>query len=132
MARRNGVEEKPSRPKDSTAVSVASTTGTIGLKPATTSLSGGSIANNQAHIDIAQEAGLGLVEMRDLYPSKGAILDGFIRVIDKRVIAGTTEDLAGEPARERIFDVVMRRLDAMAPYKRALRRIEDALAKASA
>lgn len=78
-------------------------------------------------VDIAREAGIGLGEMRDLFPSKGAILDGFIRMIDKQVIAGTTEDLAGEPARERIFDVVMRRLDAMAPYKRALRRIVWAL-----
>ena len=77
--------------------------------------------------DIGREAGIGLGEMRDLFPSKGAILDGFTRMIDKQVIAGTTDDLAGEPARERIFDVVMRRLDAMAPHKRALRRIVWAL-----
>jgi AcrR family transcriptional regulator len=77
--------------------------------------------------DIAREAGLTLSEMRDLFPSKGAILEGFTRMIDKKIIDGTTEDLAGEPARERIFDVFMRRLDAMAPYKRALRRIAYAL-----
>ena len=78
-------------------------------------------------VDIAREAGLTLSEMRDLYPSKGAILDGFTRNIDKIVIEGTTDGLAGEPARERVFDVIMRRLDAMAPYKRALRRIAWAL-----
>lgn len=78
-------------------------------------------------IDIAREANLSLSEMRDLYPSKGAILDGFTRMIDKQVIEGTNEDLAGEPARERIFDVVMRRLDAMAPHRAALRRIAWAL-----
>ena len=77
--------------------------------------------------DVAREAGIGLSDMRDLFPSKGAILDGFTRMIDKQVIEGTTDDLAGEPARERIFDVLMRRLDAMAPYKRALRRISLAL-----
>ena len=77
--------------------------------------------------DVAQEADLTLSEMRDLFPSKGAILDGFTRMIDKKVIEGTTQDLAGEPARERIFDVVMRRLDAMGPYRRALRRIGWAL-----
>ena len=65
--------------------------------------------------------------MRDLFPSKGAILEGFTRMIDKKIIDGTTEDLAGEPARERIFDVFMRRLDAMGPYKRALRRIAYAV-----
>ena len=78
-------------------------------------------------VDIAREAGISLSDMRDLYPSKGAILDGFTRMIDKRVIDGTTEDLAGEPARERLFDVIMRRLDAMAPYRVALRRISLAL-----
>lgn len=77
--------------------------------------------------DIAAEAGVTLSELRDLFPSKGAILDGLSRMVDKEVIEGTTGDLAGEPARERIFDVLMRRLDAMAPYKRALRRISWAL-----
>lgn len=77
--------------------------------------------------DIAGEAGLTLSDMRDLFPSKGAMLEGFTRAIDKRVIDGTNEDLAGEPARERIFDVFMRRLDAMAPHKRALRRIGYAM-----
>lgn len=77
--------------------------------------------------DVAAEAGLSLSEMRDLFPSKGAMLEGFTRMIDKIVIEGTTDDLAGEPARERIFDVVMRRLDAMAPYRDALRRISWAM-----
>jgi AcrR family transcriptional regulator len=77
--------------------------------------------------DIAREAGVSLSEMRDMFPSKGAILDGFTRMIDKKVIEGTNEDLVGEPARERLFDVLMRRLDAMTPYRRALRRITVAL-----
>ena len=37
------------------------------------------------------------------------------------------DDLAGEPARERIFDVLMRRFDALQPYKPALRRITQDL-----
>ncbi len=77
--------------------------------------------------DIAQEAGTTLAEFRDLFPSKGAVLGALSRRIDKQVLAGTSEDLAEEPARERLFDVFMRRLDAMAPYKAALRRISYAL-----
>lgn len=77
--------------------------------------------------DVAQEAGLSLSDMRDLFPSKGAMLEGFTRIIDKIVIEGTSEDLVGEPARERIFDVIMRRLDAMTPYRDALRRIAWAM-----
>jgi len=77
--------------------------------------------------DIAIEAGITLSDMRDLFPSKGAILEGFTRMIDKKIIEGTTADLSAEPARERVFDVFMRRLDAMAPHKRALRRIAHAM-----
>lgn len=77
--------------------------------------------------DIAREAGVSLAAFRDVFPSKGAVLGGFTRRIDKIVLDGTTEDLAEEPARERVFDVVMRRIDALTPYKRALRRIFSAL-----
>jgi AcrR family transcriptional regulator len=78
-------------------------------------------------VDIAQEAQVSLAEFRDLFPSKGAVLAGLSRRIDREVLKGTTDDLAGEPARERVFDVMMRRLDALAPYKAALRRISWAL-----
>ena len=73
--------------------------------------------------DIGREAGVSLAEFRDLFPSKGAVLAAFTRKIDRAVLQGTTDELVGEPARERVFDVVMRRLDAMASYKTALRRI---------
>ena len=77
--------------------------------------------------DVAREAGLTLAELRELYPSKGAILGGLARIIDRAVLVEDTSDLADEPARERLFDVLMRRLDAMTPYKPALRRISYAL-----
>lgn len=76
--------------------------------------------------DVAREAGLSLGELRDLFPSKGAILAAFARRIDRIVLDGTTDDLADEPPRERLLDVFMRRLDALAPYKPALRRITSA------
>lgn len=77
--------------------------------------------------DIAAEAGLSLSALRGLFPSKLAMLGGLIRQIDEVVLAGASNDLASEPARERMFDLVMRRLDAMAPYRHALRRIVPAL-----
>jgi len=73
--------------------------------------------------DLAEAAGLSLAEFRDLFPSKGAVLGALSRQIDRQVLEGTTEDLAQEPARERIFDVIMRRFDALTPYKDALRNI---------
>jgi AcrR family transcriptional regulator len=77
--------------------------------------------------DIAKEAGITLADLRDLFPSKGAVLGAFSRMIDREVLEGATDDLADEPARERVFDVLMRRFDAMAPYRAALRRISYAL-----
>lgn len=77
--------------------------------------------------DIAEGAGISLADLRDLFPSKGAILGAFSRRIDRQVLAGSSDDLAEEPARERVFDVVMRRLDALGPYKTAVRRIAFAL-----
>ncbi|WP_146140137.1 TetR/AcrR family transcriptional regulator [Alsobacter soli] len=76
---------------------------------------------------IAERAGVSLSEFRDAFPSKGAILAGFSRRLDKIVLDGTTDDLEGESVRERLFDVMMRRLDAMAPYREALRRITPAI-----
>jgi AcrR family transcriptional regulator len=73
--------------------------------------------------DVAKAANVSLAEFRDLFPSKGAVLGALSRMIDRQVLEGTTDDLAGEPARERIFDVLMRRFDALQPYKGALRRI---------
>lgn len=82
--------------------------------------------------DIAREAGIPLGRLRELFPSKGAMLAGFGRMIDARVLAATpqdpaADDLAGEPAAERLFDVMMRRIDALSPYKSALKRLAAAL-----
>ena len=73
--------------------------------------------------DIATEAGLTLSQLRGLFPSKLAMLGGVTRIVDDAVLADTSNDLAGEPVKERMFDLVMRRLDAMAPYKAGLRRV---------
>ena len=39
------------------------------------------------------------------------------------MLEGTTGELAEEPARERVLDIMMRRFDAMRPYRDALRSI---------
>jgi AcrR family transcriptional regulator len=72
---------------------------------------------------IAEKAGVSLADFRDAFPSKGAVLAGFSRRIDRIVLEKKSDDLSGEEAKERLFDVLMRRLDAMAPYKAGLRGI---------
>jgi AcrR family transcriptional regulator len=80
--------------------------------------------------DVAMRANLSLADFRDQFPSKGAVLAAFARKIDRRVLDGPTDDLVGEPAKERLFDVLMRRLDALAPYKLGLEGIFDWIARA--
>jgi AcrR family transcriptional regulator len=75
---------------------------------------------------LAEKAGVSLSELRDAFPSKGAILGGFARRIDKIVLDGTGTDMWDQPIRERLLDVMMRRLDALTPYKAALKSISKA------
>ncbi len=62
-----------------------------------------------------------LADFRDAFPSKGAVLAGLSRRFDRAVLAQDSAELADESPRERLFDVLMRRLEAMAPYREGLR-----------
>jgi len=73
--------------------------------------------------DIAARAQLPLASLLERHPSKTALLLGFARRIDQAMLEATDASLEGRPAQERLFDVVMRRLDALAPHKDALRSI---------
>ena len=71
--------------------------------------------------EVAERAGLKLSQLRAEFGSTLAILAAHIKNIDRIVLAGGDADISEEPARERYFDVLMRRLEALAPYKAALR-----------
>jgi AcrR family transcriptional regulator len=73
--------------------------------------------------DICKAAGASLADFRDSFPSKGAVLAGFSRRIDRAVLTQDNGELADESPRERLFDVLMRRLEAMAPYREGLREV---------
>jgi len=73
--------------------------------------------------EVAGRAGLKLSQLRAEFGSTLAILAGHIKEIDRAVLAGGDGDMSEEPARERLFDVLMRRLEALAPYKEAVRSV---------
>jgi AcrR family transcriptional regulator len=73
--------------------------------------------------EVAGRAGLKLSQLRTEFGSTLAILGAHIKEIDRAVLAGGDVDVADEPARERLFDVLMRRLEVLAPYKNAVRSI---------
>ena len=70
--------------------------------------------------EIAEAAKLPISKVTPVYASRQAILDAFVRRIDAAVLAESdSEDLEGS-ARDRLFDVLMRRFDALDPYKDAV------------
>jgi AcrR family transcriptional regulator len=73
--------------------------------------------------DIATRAGLPLDRCRAAFGSTLAVLAAHMEAIDRQVLAGGDADMAEEPPRERLFDVLMRRLEALAPHKAAVRSV---------
>lgn len=73
--------------------------------------------------EVAAHAGVPLGEMRAAFATPHDLLDAFLRDIDRQVLAeGTPEDGIDmeEPAHERLFEVLMRRLDALEPHRPAI------------
>ncbi len=80
--------------------------------------------------DIATAAKVSLPDLAQMFPTKSAILAAWSRSIDAEVLkAAEAEDLGGETARDRLFDVLMMRFDALTPSKPAIRHISRDLAR---
>ncbi|MEL6375267.1 MAG: TetR/AcrR family transcriptional regulator [Pseudomonadota bacterium] len=75
--------------------------------------------------DIAVEAGEPLDKMRDLFKTKGAIIKAFIRETDAEVLAQAPKKVENETARDRLFEVIMNRFDALNAHKGAVRSIAE-------
>jgi AcrR family transcriptional regulator len=79
--------------------------------------------------EIAAHAGVSLAELRGRYGSTLAILAAQMKETDRQVLAGGDADMAEEPPRERLFDVLMRRIEALAPHKAAVRSLARSAAR---
>lgn len=73
--------------------------------------------------DVAAAADIGLGDLYEHYRSKEAILDAFLERVDRQVLQGLGTELVDEPVRDRLFDLIMRRLDALEPHREAVRAI---------
>ena len=73
--------------------------------------------------EIATAAGLPLSDVRSVLPSRWAILAVVAAQVDETVLSVGDVGLADEPRRDRLFDLLMRRFEAMAAYKDGLRAI---------
>jgi AcrR family transcriptional regulator len=71
--------------------------------------------------EVARRADVTLAELREEFGSELAILAAHMKDVDREVLEGIDPDMAEEPARERLFDVLMRRLEVLATHKEAIR-----------
>ncbi|MCC2111829.1 MAG: TetR/AcrR family transcriptional regulator [Hyphomicrobiales bacterium] len=77
--------------------------------------------------DVAKRAKVDLAALRRSFDSKFAILEALAARVDAEVLGDLDEEMAEEVARERLFDVLMRRFEALQPYKEGLRSVHAAL-----
>jgi AcrR family transcriptional regulator len=75
-------------------------------------------------VDVAAAAGLSLAELYGLFPTRAAMLAGFVRRIDAATLGARVEPDA--KVRDRLFDLLMRRFEALKPYRPALRELARA------
>lgn len=75
---------------------------------------------------VAAAAGVGLATLRGAYDGRFAMLDDFARRLDTRVLVERDAELAGEAPRERLFDALFARLEALVPHRPALRNLAAA------
>lgn len=76
--------------------------------------------------DVAARAGVTLGELRDAFGSRLEIIAAFVKGVDRVVLDGIDADLAEQDTKEKLFDVLMRRLDVLGPHKAAIRNIGKA------
>lgn len=73
--------------------------------------------------EIAARGGVTLADCRDEFDTVIGILAAHTREVDRQVIAGITSDgdMGEESPRERLFDLLMRRLELLNPHRPAIR-----------
>lgn len=78
---------------------------------------------------IAERAGVGLADLRDAFDGRLAILADFSRRLDREVLENEEEPDPDAAARDRLFDVLMRRMDGLVPHRGAVKRLWQAAAR---
>ena len=70
---------------------------------------------------VAARADVSLADLRAEFGSTIDLLSGFVRETDRKVLANPDKDIEESTPRDRLFDVLMRRFEALAPHRGALR-----------
>ena len=73
--------------------------------------------------NIAEAAGVSLVDVRREFNNKSDVLAAFVRMVDDAVLARAPHRSGTQPARDALFEVIMSRFDVLAAYKPALKSV---------
>jgi AcrR family transcriptional regulator len=74
-------------------------------------------------VAVARRAGVSPAEVARELPGRGAVLRALSRRIDEAMLALDEAELAGLPPRDRAFELLMRRLEALVPFRPGLERL---------
>jgi len=78
---------------------------------------------------IAETAKVKLSEMRGAYSSKLKLVAAYLEQVDRQVLDERDADMGDQPPRDRLFDILMTRIDALAEHKEAVRALYKAARK---
>jgi len=73
--------------------------------------------------DIAEKAGLSLVNLKASFDSKAEMLVAFSGLVDDEMLRRAPRRSADQSTRDALFEVIMSRFDALGPYRIALKSI---------
>lgn len=74
---------------------------------------------------VAERAAIPLSQLRQAYDGRLDIVADLARRTDEAVLAGLDPEMGEEAPRERLFDVLFARFEALAPYREALRGLAE-------
>ena len=73
--------------------------------------------------ELADRAGLSMKEVRQAFSGRAGLLDELSRRLDQAMLGFDPADMEGLPPRDRVFELIISRLEAMAPFRAGLCRL---------
>jgi len=74
-------------------------------------------------VALAERADLSLVDVHRQLTGRRAVLSQLSERVDEAMLGIDQSELAGLPARDKLFELIMRRFDALAPFRAGLTRL---------
>ena len=70
--------------------------------------------------EIANAAKVSLADLRAVFSTRADILSAFVKQVDEKMLASLEKEAVDGDAHDRLFEVIMRRLEILEPHKKAI------------